>query len=140
MAITTYTSPDVSAGVSPKGLRVGLIATSAVYSFAAVSYTAGDVIQMIKVPANAAVVDLKISANTGVAGSVIVGDGVDTDRYHSGYALGVSVAVATMNGVQYIPYVYSTDDTIDLTMSVSVTGSLGNGFVCVTAIYSMDVN
>ena len=138
MATVTYVSPEVSAGIQPKGLRVGLIATSAVYSFAAVSYTAGDVIQMIKVPANAAVVDLKISASTGLAGSVTVGDGVDADRYHSGYALGVSVAVASMNGVQYVPYFYSTDDTIDLTHSASASGSIGNGFVCVFAIYSMD--
>lgn len=140
MAVTTYTTTDVSDGVQPKGLRVGLIATSAVYSFAAVSYTAGDVIQMVKVPANAAVVSMLISSNTGVAGSVIVGDGVNTARYNSGYALGASTAAGGLNGVNYIPYLYSTDDTIDLTVSVSVTGSLGSGSVNLTVIYSMDVS
>jgi len=140
MAVVTYTSPDVSAGVQPKGLRVGLVATSAVYSFAAVSYTAGDVIQMVKVPSGAAVVGMIISANTGVAGSVVVGDGVNTNRYNTGYALAVSAAAASINGGAYIPYVYSTDDTIDLVMSVSVTGSLGSGYVSLVAIYAMDVS
>lgn len=140
MAVVTYTTTDVSAGVQPKGLRVGLIATSAVFSFTAISYTAGDVIQMVKVPANAAVVGMFISSNTGVAGSVIVGDGVYTARYNTGYALGASTAAGTINGVNYIPYVYSTDDTIDLVMSVSVTGSLGNGSVNLVVIYSMDVS
>lgn len=139
MAIVTYTSPDVSVGVQPKGLRVGLIATSATYSFAAVSYTAGDIIQMVKVPANAAVVGMILSTNTGLAGSVIVGDGVDTDRYIQAYALSLSAAATGLNGINYVPYVYSTDDTIDLTMSMSASGSIGIGSITLTVIYSMDV-
>jgi hypothetical protein len=140
MATTTYVSPKVSLGIQPKATRVGLVAVSGVYSFAAVSYTAGDVIQMVKVPAGAAVVSMTIGANTGVAGSVTVGDGVNANRYNTGYAFATSAAAAGINGHSYIPYVYSTDDTIDLTVSVSVTGSLGSGYVALTVIYSMDVN
>lgn len=136
MAITTFTSSDVSAGVQPKGLRVGVIASSVVYSLTAVSLTAGDVIQLVKVPQGATVVGMYLSA-THSAGSIIVGDGVDTDRYHSGYAMSVSAAVQGMTGI-YVPYTYSTDDTIDATISASVSMSLGSGAINLTVLYAMD--
>lgn len=136
---TIYTSPDISAGVSPKGLRVGLIAVSGTHSFSAVSHTAGDVIQLVKVPQGAAVVGMLLATNTGLAGSVNIGDGVDTDRYIQGYGLSLSAAASGINGINYVPYVYSTDDTIDATMSMSASGSIGTGSITLTAIYSMDV-
>ena len=136
MAITTYTSPEVSAGVQPKGLRVGLIASSAVYSFSAVSLTAGDVVQLVKVPQGATVVGMLLSA-TNSAGSIIVGDGVDTDRYHAGYAMSVSAGVSGMSGI-YVPYTYSTDDTIDATISASASNSIGSGAINLTVLYAMD--
>lgn len=136
MAITTYTSPEVSAGIQPRGLRVGLIATSAIYSFTAVSLTAGDVIQLVKVPQGATVVGMLLSATTS-AGSIIVGDGVDTDRYHPGYAMSVSAGVSGMSGI-YVPYTYSTEDTIDATISASVSMSLANGAINLTVLYAMD--
>lgn len=139
MAITTYTSPDVSAGVQPKGLRVGLIAVSGSFSSPAVSVTAGDVIQMVKVPANAAVVNMIISTNANIGASVIVGDGVDTDRYNTGYNISVSAVPAGINAINYVPYVYSTDDTIDLTISASISSSITSGQFNLTVIYSMDV-
>jgi hypothetical protein len=136
MATTTFTSPEISAGVQPKGLRVGLIASSVVYSFTAVSLTAGDVIQLVKVPQGATVVGMLLSA-TQSAGSITIGDGVDADRYHSGYAMSVSAGVSGMAGI-YVPYTYSTDDTIDATISASVSMSLANGALNLTVLYAMD--
>ena len=139
MAITTYTSPDVSSGVQPKGLRVGLVAVSAFWSTPAVRVTTGDVLQMVKVPQNAAVVGMLISTNANIGASVIVGDGVDTNRYHEGFNISASALCAGLNGIAYVPYVYSTDDTIDLTVSCSVTSSITSGQINLTVIYSMDV-
>lgn len=136
MAVTTFTSSEVSLGVQPKGLRVGLIAASAIYSLTAVSLTTGDVIQLVKVPANATVVGMYLSA-THSAGSIVVGDGVDTDRYHAGYAMSVSAGVSGMSGI-YVPYTYSTDDTIDATISASVSMSTGSGAINLTVLYAMD--
>ena len=136
MAITTYTSPDVSAGAPNKGLRVGIIASSSVYSFTAVSLTAGDVVQLVKVPQGATVVGMLLSATTS-AGSITIGDAVDTDRYHAGYAMSVSAGVSGFSGI-YVPYTYSTDDTIDATVSASVSMSLANGAINITVLYAMD--
>ena len=136
MATTTFTSSDISAGVQPKGLRVGIVASSVVYSFTAVSLTAGDVIQLVKVPQGATVVGMYLSATTS-AGSITIGDGVDTDRYHSGYQMSVSAGVSGMTGI-YVPYTYSTDDTIDATVSASVSMSLANGAINFTVLYAMD--
>lgn len=132
--MATLTAPDVSAGVQPKGLRVGLIAVTSTFSNSACLST-GDVIQMVKVPANATVVDLKISS-TITAGSVTVGDAVDTDRYHQGYAMSLSAGLAQMSAV-LTPYTYSTDDTIDLVVSASATMSAA-GAINLIVVYSMD--
>lgn len=134
--MTVFVSPEISAGVQPKGLRVGLIAASAIYSFTAVSLTASDSVQLIKVPQGATVVGMLVSA-THTAGSITIGDGVDTDRYHAGYAMSASAGVSTMSGM-YVPYTYSTDDTIDATISASVSMSLGSGAINLTVIYAMD--
>ena len=136
MAITTFVSSEASANAATKGLRVGLIASSAIYSFTAVSLTAGDVVQLVKVPQGATVVGMLLSATTS-AGSIIVGDGVDTDRYHAGYAMSVSAGVSGFSGI-YVPYTYSTDDTIDATVSASVSMSLANGAINITVLYAMD--
>ena len=132
--MATLTAPDVSAGVQPKGLRVGLVAVASTFSNSACLST-GDVIQMVKVPANATVVDLKISTSI-TAGSVTIGDGVDTDRYHQGYAMSLSGGLAQMTAV-LTPYTYSTDDTIDVVVSASATMSAA-GAINLIVVYSMD--
>ena len=125
--MATLTSNKTSAGVQPKVLRVGLVAETAVYSLNA-SLSTGDVLQMIKVPVNARVVDLFVqSIGTGTAaGSFIVGDGVDTDRYMSEVSV-ASTVVHRMNRA-IDPYTYSVDDTIDIVYSLSTvqpsTGSI----------------
>lgn len=134
--MTVFVSSEASAGVQPKGLRVGLIASSAIYSLTAVSLTASDSVQMVKVPQGATVVGMILSA-THSAGSITIGDGVDTDRYHAGYAMSVSAGVSSFSGI-YVPYTYSTDDTIDATISASVSMSTGSGAINLTVLYAMD--
>lgn len=125
--MATVTAPQVSAGVQPKVIRVGLVATTSVYSLAA-SISTGDVLQMIKVPANARVVDVHVRhVSTGGVGSYIVGDGVDTDRYID-TASTASGTVHRMNRGAQDVYTYSVDDTIDIVYSLSTvqpsTGSV----------------
>lgn len=138
--MATKTSEQCSAGVQPKGIRTGLVAVAATYSLTG-SLSTGDVIQMVKVPAGATLVDLKLKSNVAGAGngSVVCGDGVDTDRYIQGYAVSVSAAVATINNLTFRPYTYSADDTIDLLVSASATWSGQSGSFDMMAIFSMDV-
>jgi len=133
--MATLTSTETSAGVQPKGLRVGLVGIAATYSVAA-SMSSGDVIQMIKVPAGATVLDLKVSCHLAGQGSISVGDGVTTNRYIADTAASVSAAMMTLNNPNLIPYTYSTDDTIDVTTSASTNFSAGALYML--AIVTMD--
>ena len=135
--MATRTATQVGSGVQPKGLRVGLVAVTSTYSVAAAtSLSAGDVIQMIKVPANATLVYMGVSGGSGDA-LVTVGDGVDDDRYLS--AVTMSSAQPTMRTINtnYVPYTYSTDDTIDISVSTVSVGTITGGFNLI-AIFTMN--
>lgn len=121
-------------GVQPKGLRVGLVAVTRTYSVSA-SLSVGDVIQMIKVPANATPVYVAMSSGSG-QGVVDVGDGVSTNRYINGYLNSANALLITINR-SFVPYTYSTDDTIDITVSAVSTGVATGGFNMI-AIFSMN--
>ena len=137
--MATLVASKVSAGVQPKGMRVGLVAVTSVYSIAA-SLSTGDVIQMVKVPANATPIFISVSAAGSGAGSVLVGDGGDTDRYIQSGLISASAAPTYINNAAYVPYTYSVDDTIDVTVSASVSFSPGaSGSITLVAIFSMDV-
>jgi len=138
--MATLYSQQASAGVSPKGLRVGLVAVASTYSLAA-SLSTGDVIQMVKVPAGATVVNIIFKSYTSGAGngSVRIGDGVNTTRYIQDYAVSVSASPVFLNNPAWRPYEYSADDTIDVLVSASATWSGTGGGFDLVAIYSMDV-
>lgn len=140
--MATVTSNKCSAGVQPHGLRVGLVATTAVYSpgtHGPTSISTGDVIQMIKVPQNSQVVFLSVECNLSGQGSFTVGDGVSTARYvgatlaslSSGFVLFPATALQG-----FAPYTYSTDDTIDIVYSASAQAS--SGAIYMTAIVNLD--
>ena len=132
--MATITASKAMAGVQPKGLSVGLVAVTSVWS-ASITVSAGDVIQMVKVPKNATPVYVAISGNVGV-GSANVGDGVSAARYLTAYAFS-STAVQTAINTAYSPYTYSVDDTIDITVSAVSLSSLAGGFNLI-AIFAMD--
>lgn len=139
--MATRQSSNVASGVQPKSLRVGLVAESAIYSVGAgLSLSAGDVIQMVKVAKGASVVYLAVSGGSGDA-LVAVGDGVDDDRYIAyGTMSSASSVVRTITlHSSNVPYVYSTDDTIDLAVSTVSVGSITGGFH-MNVIFSMDPN
>lgn len=134
--MATLTSPDCSAGVQPGGLRVGLVGKTATYSINA-SLSNGDVIQMIKVPQNSTVVGLSVKWNGRGVGSIKVGDGVSTDRYVTETAASAGIAwTGITSNTSFVPYTYSTDDTIDVAVSQSVTFSSGS--VIMIAHITMD--
>lgn len=133
--MATKTSSKVAAGVQPKGMSVGLVAVTAVWSLDS-SNSAGDVIQMIKVPKGATPVYVAVSgAGTGV-GSVNVGDGITANRFITNYLNSAAATQAVIN-TNYTPYTYSVDDTIDITVSAVSVGTVAGAFI-MTAIFTMD--
>ena len=136
--MTIRTANEAQATVQPRGLRVGLVTVTSTFSpGAGQSISAGDIIQMVKVPANAVPVYVAVSSDYFQA-SITVGDGLDDDRYVTIRSTSAAMLLTTINTV-YTPYKYSTDDTIDIFVSlVSVTSILGS--FTVFAIYSMDAD
>lgn len=139
--MATKFSTKLSNGLlpSPRGSRTGLISTTATFSVGAGgSLSAGDVIQMVGIPAGAAVVYLGLSGGSGDA-LVSCGDGVSAARYLAAATMGSnapSVRTITLHAAN-TPYVYSTDDTIDLTVGTVSVGTITGGFH-LTCIFSMD--
>ena len=141
MATRTASAAKTTAII--KQLRVGCWAVSSTFSIpAGQSISAGDVIQMIAVPANAQVVFVGVRSPY-VQATIEVGDALQTNRYldvastsaeFSACMFGPGTSGAGASGA---PYTYSTDDTIDiLTTLVSVSSVAGAFYL--TAILTMD--
>lgn len=134
--MATFTATGAQAAVQPKGLRVGLVAVRSTYSINA-SVASGDVLQMVRVPANATPIWVQFGSST-TSGLLIfeVGDGIVSGRYRSlaTYSAGQGMLTASIN---VTPYTYSQDDTIDLVFSIATAVSL-TGAVYMNAIFSMD--
>ncbi len=132
--MATYTADAAQPGVQPKGLRVGLIAVTSVYSLN-ISTSVGMVIQMVKVPANARPVLITVAnSNTG-DNTVQVGDGISPARYRVEATLSSGQGMVLCGVLNN--YTYSTDDTIDITISRASATTAG-GALYLTAIFSMD--
>ena len=140
--MATFTATGAQAAVQPKSLRVGLVAVRSTYSLAAAP-SAGDVFQMVKVPANATPVFVQFGCSNNTPSFIMeVGDGVDTDRYYSiaSYSLGQGMVLANVNkAVVLPPYTYSQDDTIDIILStITASNATIGGAFYMNAIFSMD--
>ncbi len=133
--MATRTAPAAQTAIQPKGLRVGTWAVTSSYSISGTSLSALDVIQMIKVPANASLQYLATRFNY-IEAAFSVGDGLDIDRYNASATR--SVAQGWFNiTTGTVPYTYSQDDTIDITVDAVSLSTLLGGFI-MTAIFSMD--
>lgn len=136
MAIFTATAAQQA--VQPKGLRVGLVAVRSTYSIAA-TLSAGDVIQMIKVPANATPMLVQFGSNNGTPSYLIeVGDSIVSGRYRSIATFSAAMGMV-LASIPVSPYTYSQDDIISVIYSTitASNASLGGAFY-MNAIFSMD--
>ena len=136
MATYTASAAHAASGVQPKGTRVGLVAVAAVYSLPT-SISIGTVVQMIKVPAGATPLYVTVG-NTNIGQATLsVGDGLSNARYKADgtFSSGQGMALLTPAAETYT---YSTDDTIDIFISlVSITSA--GGALYLRAIYTMDI-
>ena len=140
--MATFTASAAQTAVQPKALRVGLVAIRSTYSLAAAP-SAGDVFQMIKVPANTTPVFVQFGSSNNTPSFIMeVGDGIDTDRYYSiaTYSIAQGMVLANVNkAVIQPPYTYSVDDTIDIILStITASNATIGGAFYMNAIFSMD--
>ena len=132
----TFTTSKTASGIQPRALNAGLVTVTATYTLAS-SSSAGDVIQMVKVPKGATPIYVAVSCTGVGVGTARVGDGVSTGRYIEPLAYSAGMAQTLINVATWVPYTYSTDDTIDITISAVSTASTVGSFTLVV-ISTMD--
>lgn len=136
--MATRTATKIGAAFQPKGLRVGLVSATGTYSVAAAtSLSAGDVIQMLEVPAGAQVVYLALTGGSGDA-LITLGDSQgSTARYISSVTMSSAQPQIRVINTASAPYTYSIDSTIDITIGTVSVGTITGGFN-LQAIWTMD--
>lgn len=133
--MATLTNPHTTSGAQPKAVHAGANSITGYYSLTG-NLSAGDVIQMVKIPAGAVVTDMVLLQITGAgsAHQIAVGDGLSTARYLALTSVSGSVVYRATAG---IPYSYSADDTIDVLVN-AVTSATTVGSFALTVMYKMD--
>ena len=124
-------------GAQPRAVHAGVNSIISTYTFTATS-SAGDVVQMVKIPDGARILDVKVKANVGNA-LVSVGDGGDSGRFIA--TATVSASIAELNVPGGLAYQYDVSDaaipqhdTIDIT--VADTGAVSTTFTLL-AVYEV---
>lgn len=131
--MATYTASAAQANIIPKGTRVGLVAINGLWSFPS-SISIGTTVQMVKVPKDASPVYVKLRSTNAGQATMSVGDGLDNARYRADGTISSGFSLVQEG---FVPYTYSTDDTIDVFISLVSVSTL-SGALYLTAIFSMD--
>lgn len=141
---TTYSAGAVASTVQA---RAGLDITSVTETYeAAVALVIDDIIQMVKVPKGATVLDIILSVDDLDSGANLVldvGDGSDDDRFILGTTIGqgggtVRLGQGITGAAAASPagYTYADADTIDVHVDTAPAGG-GTGTITMTVIYTM---
>lgn len=148
--MATLTSSKVASSVPAKETNQHLIHVAATYELTA-ALALDDVIQMVKVPKGAVIVELVLATDdldsNGAPAIVLdVGDGADTDRFIDGYTgaqangnisrLGAGMAASKF--ADALGYTYTADDTIDIHVQVAPATGTATGTIVLVVIYSCD--
>lgn len=142
--MATLTTSKVASTVQSR-TNVDLTAVWATYTLTA-ALALNDVIQMVKVPAGATILDMGLSCTDldsgGTAIVLDVGDGSDTDRFIDGSAVGGTGGTSRIgSGITtntHIGYTYTAEDTIDVLVQTGPTTGATSGTVFLYVLYSMN--
>ena len=112
--MATFTASAAQANQPAIFQHTGTIDRVVQYQFT-VSASAGDVIQMVRVPAGAIIasIALAVSYSAGVT-TVNIGDGNDVSAYGASVVLSGSVVALTATPYRGLGRSYSVEDTIDI--------------------------
>lgn len=105
--------------------------------------SAGDVIQMLRVPAGACITDVRLTVDQLSGGNYTfgIGDGGAAGRYFTSLSSGSTSAMFIMTNAAAqqagVGYSYSVEDTIDITAS-TVTTATASGVLRLSVTYTMD--
>lgn len=131
----TYTSNKTSSGIQPRAVHAGVNSVVGVYS-ASAAITAASVIQMVKIPKGAVILETRIHGYAGaVSQGLSVGDGNTAARFNA--TSSASAASPVLRNTLGLGYTYTADDTIDITV-VDLTSASAIGTITMAVDYLMD--
>jgi hypothetical protein len=138
---TTYTS-NYAASTYPAaghGLGENLKAKTGSYAITA-ALVINDVIQMVRVPAGATVLDVllvvpDLDASTGL--TLDVGYGGDPDYWIAASTAGQAAALVRATAATALPLAFTAEDTIDILIHAAPTTSATTGTLYLTVYYTM---
>ena len=137
---STLTAAKVASTVQSRG-GVGLTSVHGTYELAA-ALVVNDVIQMVKIPKGARIVDAILGTDdldSGGSPAIIlaVGDGTTADRFITGSTVAQAGGVTRLSQVDGIGYVYTAEDTIDVKVTTAPATGATSGTINLTVVYDM---
>lgn len=137
--MATYTGTACASGVMPRRIHAGVNSVTAQHVVSG-SLSAGDVVQLVKIPGGATVLQTILTSTITPAQVVLsLGDGGNTGRFMVSQTYTSSVYLSNA-GVPY-KYSFSDDaavqwDTIDV--RVQTASGSGNTTFALTVLFTMD--
>lgn len=144
--MATLTATAAQSTVPAKYRLNGVITRIVDYSLGATgnaNLSTGDVIQMMRVPTGACILDVRLTVDQLSGGNYTfgIGDGLTAGRYFTSLSSGSTSAMFIMTNAAAqqagVGYSYSAEDTIDITAS-TVTTATASGVLRLTVSYTMD--
>lgn len=135
--MATLTATAAAATAAARNHAVGPVVRTVSFNPAGTILSAGDVIQMLKVPAGAVINDMTLAISSSVQSYTItgLGDGNSVNRFIASQSL---VLVQTVRLTQGLGYAYTADDTIDIVIGTVTSGTAANCDIRLTVNYSND--
>jgi hypothetical protein len=124
----------------------GLVTRVVDYSLGATgnpNLSSGDVLQMVRVPKGAAILDVRLVVDQLSGGNytLTVGDGNSAARYFGSLSTGSTSAIFTAATTGFVAssmgYSYSAEDTIDITVGTATTAT-ASGVIRLSVTYTME--
>jgi len=137
---STFTAAKAAAGVMEKFVPSGVLAVHGQYEISA-ALVLNDVIQMVKVPKNAVILDVILATDDLDDGTnlvLAVGGPGAADKFITGSTIGQAGGVEHMNQVDGFGYVMTADDTIDVKVTTAPGSGKTSGTLNLIVLYSMD--
>jgi hypothetical protein len=144
--MATLTATAAQSTVPAKYRINGTVTRVVDYSLGATgnpNLSTGDVIQMVRVPAGACIVDISLCVDQLSGGNYTfgIGDGNAAGRYYTSLSSGSTSAMFIMSNAAAqqagVGYSYSAEDTIDITAS-TVTTATASGVLRLVVSYTLD--
>lgn len=135
--MATLTATAAAATSIARYHAVGATTRTVSFNPAGTILSAGDVIQMLKVPAGAVINDMALAISSSEQSYTItgLGDGNSTSRYIASQSM---VLVQTARLISGIGYAYTADDTIDVVIGTVTSGTAANCDIRLTVTYTND--